>query len=51
MLKYLRFAKTKWFIAISCLVLRAAIILGIRFFTYKPDSTHYHANFAVYING
>jgi hypothetical protein len=49
--QYLQFVKTKWFIAISCLVLGAAIILGIHFFTYKPDSVHYHANFALYING
>jgi hypothetical protein len=27
------------------------IILGIRFFTYAPHHTHYHANFAVYIEG
>lgn len=28
------------------------LILGIRFVAYKPDvETHYHANFAVYING
>lgn len=50
-MRYLQFVKTKWFLAISCFVLGAAIILGIRFFTYKPDSVHYHANFAVYING
>lgn len=30
----------------------ALIILGIRFATYKPeDKVHYHANFAVYVNG
>ncbi len=50
MLRHLRFVKTKWFIAISCLALGAVIIMGIRFFTYKPDGVHYHANFAVYIN-
>lgn len=34
------------------LVLGALIILGIRFATYKPVPTpHYHANFAVYVNG
>lgn len=27
------------------------IILGIRFITYNPQQIHYHANFAVYING
>lgn len=29
----------------------AAVILGIRFITYSPEQTHYHANFAVYIDG
>ena len=48
---YFGFIKTRWFIAISCLVLGAAIILGIRFFTYKPETVHYHANFALYVNG
>lgn len=48
---YMQFLKTKWFIAIGCLVLGAAIVLGIRFAIYKPDDVHYHANFALYING
>lgn len=50
-MKYLQFVKTKWFIAVACLLLGAAVILGIRFATYKVDSVHYHANFALYING
>lgn len=30
----------------------AALILGIRFVRYQPrEETHYHANFAVYVNG
>ncbi|MBI2588830.1 hypothetical protein HYW35_01275 [Candidatus Saccharibacteria bacterium] len=34
------------------LVVGALIILGERFITYKPErQPHYHANFAVYING
>jgi hypothetical protein len=49
--KYFQFVKSRWFIAIACLVLGSAIVLGIRFLTYKPDSVHYHANFALYING
>ena len=49
--KYLKYAKSNWFIAIACLVIGAATILGIRFFTYKADDVHYHANFALYING
>jgi len=49
--KYFHFVKSKWFIGLGCLVLGAAIISGFRFFTYKVDSVHYHANFALYING
>lgn len=33
------------------LFLGVLILLGIRFFTYNPDHTHYHANLQVYING
>lgn len=33
------------------LLLGMLVILGIRFFTYHPAHTHYHANFQVYING
>lgn len=34
------------------LLLGALLVLGIRFFAYQPeDDTHFHANFAVYING
>lgn len=49
--KYFSFMKNTWFIGIGCFVLGAAIVLGIRFFSYKPDDVHYHANFAVYLNG
>jgi len=36
---------------VTGVLIGALIILGIRFFSYKPVSVHYHANFAVYING
>ena len=49
--KYLKFIKSKWFIAAGCFVLGAAVVLGIRFATYKVESVHYHANFALYVNG
>ncbi len=49
--KYFQFVKTRWFIGASCLIVGAAVVLGIRYFTYKPETTHYHANFALYING
>lgn len=33
-------------------VVGALVILGVRFITYHPpDAVHYHANFAVYLNG
>lgn len=47
----LRIVKTKWFIATACFIFGALVILGIRFFTYSPNAVHYHANFALYING
>ena len=49
--KYLQFFKSKLFIAITALLFGAAIVLAIRFVTYKVEVVHYHANFAVYING
>src|SRR4051812_3302898 len=42
---------SKWFISSVCFLLGALIILAIRFATYTPEHVHYHANFAVYING
>jgi len=44
------FAGRYFFLALG-LVVGALIILLIRFATYKIQATHYHANFAVYING
>lgn len=44
-------ATSKWAWLVYGLLLGAIVILGIRFFTYRPDEVHYHANFAVYING
>jgi hypothetical protein len=48
--KYLGFAKTRLFIALIAMVFGAALILGVRFATYKIPAIHYHANFALYIN-
>lgn len=45
------FVRNRWFIAAACFLFGALVILGIRFFTYSPESVHYHANFALYING
>lgn len=44
-----RFSKKTW-LGIG-LLLGAVLILAIRFATYNPQHTHYHANFAVYLNG
>jgi|SRR3989344_2820300 len=48
--KYLQFIKKKWFLFVSGLVSGSLLILGIRFFTYMPETVHYHANFAVFVN-
>jgi hypothetical protein len=42
---------TKWALLLYGLLLGMLVILGIRFFTYNPHMVHYHANFAVYLNG
>lgn len=48
---YKQFIKTKWFLFAFGLVLGSLLILGVRFFAYTPETIHYHANFAVYVNG
>src|ERR1700712_2988322 len=50
-MKQLGFVKTRWFMFVAGLVLASLVLLGIRFATYSLPSTHYHANFALYING
>lgn len=41
-------SKKAWFL--YGILLGILLILGVSFFTYNPKHTHYHANFAVYIN-
>ncbi|HXR49473.1 MAG TPA: hypothetical protein VN778_00385 [Verrucomicrobiae bacterium] len=43
--------KNGWLLFACGLALGVLVILAIRFFTYKPVQVHYHANFAVYLNG
>jgi hypothetical protein len=50
-MKHLGFVKTRWFIFVAGLLLASLVILGIRFTTYEIPHTHYHANFALYMNG
>jgi hypothetical protein len=45
------FFTSKWAYLIYGLLLAFVVLLGIRFITYNPHKVHYHANFAVYING
>lgn len=45
------FTKTRWFLFSAGLALGVLALLIIRLFTYSPEATHYHANFAVYLNG
>lgn len=48
----LKFLKTKWAQGIAGFIIGVVLILGVRIAMYKPPETvHYHANFAVYING
>jgi hypothetical protein len=50
-MKRMGFVKTRWFMFAAGIVLASLIILGVRFATYSVPHTHYHANFALYING
>jgi len=43
--------KKAWYFGLGGLILGALIVFFIRFATYHVNSVHYHANFAVYING
>lgn len=50
--RYKRLLTTGWIWLVGGILLGALIVLAIRYVTYKPaDQVHYHANFAVYING
>lgn len=44
-------SKQTMVIGAAGILVGAAAILGVRYVTYKPDTVHYHANFAVYVNG
>lgn len=44
-------AKRTILVGVAGALLGALTILAIRFFTYNTEQIHYHANFAVYING
>ncbi len=44
-------AKQTIIVGAASLIVGAAAILGIRYVNYKPDTVHYHANFAMYVNG
>jgi len=50
-LKTNRLLKNKWLIGGGAFVLGILLVLLIRFSTFKVNHTHYHANFAVFING
>ncbi|MDB5168918.1 MAG: hypothetical protein JWO41_274 [Candidatus Saccharibacteria bacterium] len=51
MKQLLTFAKKPYVLFIAGLLLGALVILGVRFFSYAPEHVHYHANWAVYLNG
>jgi hypothetical protein len=49
--KFRQVGRSRWLMLATGLVLGILALLVIRFFTYSPPQVHYHANFAVYING
>ncbi len=38
-------------LAVAMFVLGIAVFIAYRYITYKSDQVHYHANFALYVNG
>lgn len=46
-----QYLHSKWLYLAIGFLLGALSILGIRYATYDPHDTHYHANFGVYIDG
>lgn len=51
-LKKPKFTRSVWFTSSIGLIAGTLVVLGVRFATYHPpNQVHYHANFAVYING
>lgn len=50
-MKHIDIIKKRSFAFVAGILLATLVILGIRFFSYAVHHTHYHANFAVYING
>ncbi|HVC36396.1 MAG TPA: hypothetical protein VNE40_03055 [Candidatus Dormibacteraeota bacterium] len=51
MLRNRLFVKSPQFMFVAGLVIGLLVIMAIRFVSYNPPHIHYHANFAVYING
>lgn len=43
--------KSSWLYLVAGVVLGSLLILGVRFVSYSHDDTHYHANFAVFVDG
>jgi hypothetical protein len=41
----------RWLLLGLGLIIGAVAVLSLRFFSYKVDGIHYHANFGLYING
>lgn len=46
-----RFFGNRWVLLGIGLLLGVLVVLAIRFVSYSPEHVHYHANFAVYLNG
>lgn len=48
----MNFISSRWAIGLICFLVGILLILGVRVASYSPEEeVHYHANFAVFING
>lgn len=50
-MKQLQILKQPWVLLTAGIVAGLVLFGALRFITYKDNSVHYHANFALYING
>lgn len=45
------FKSNRWFYGLAMVLLGAVIVIAVRFALIKDTSVHYHADFALYVNG
>ena len=42
---------SKWYVLLIGVLIGSLLLATYRFISYSPENVHYHANFAIYVNG